>query len=249
LSKRRTTTPALRKPGTAELAAAGALALGMLALAASGNSPVLALLDPHGQVLARLPLAVAAGGALLALAVALAWPRARAVPAAPMPLARSAANDAALAQHASAVSRAALRPAGVDRRRRSVLVAASDPGVRRSLLLAFASEERRVYAAADGAEALALAHQVRPDLALLEPRLARVPGYDVAKQLRHQYGRTVRLVAIGGLDPEDRARAFAAGFDEHLAKPFTQETLEALLEPYPPNRVRGLNRDASRSSS
>jgi CheY-like chemotaxis protein len=134
-----------------------------------------------------------------------------------------------------------------------VLVAASDPGTRRALLLAFASDENRVYAAVDGAEALALAHQVRPELALVDLRLARVPGYEVAMQLRRQYGRTVSVVAIGEDDPEDRARALAAGFDEHLAKPITQEALAALLESYlsgrASNRVRGLNRDTSRSSS
>lgn len=191
------------------------------------------------------------GGAVFALAFGVVWLLTRPPPVPALP--KVAANDAALAQHAAAVSRAVVRPAGADRRRRSVLVAASDPGTRRALLLAFASDENRVYAAVDGAEALALAHQVRPELALVDLRLARVPGYEVAMQLRRQYGRTVSVVAIGEDDPEDRARALAAGFDEHLAKPITQEALAALLESYlsgrASNRVRGLNRDTSRSSS
>lgn len=190
----------------------------------------------------RIAWLVLGGGAMLALAMALVWLLTR--PAPPAPAAQSAAND-----EAPEVSRAALRPAAVERRRRSVLVAAADPAVRSALLLAFASEDNRVYAASDGAEALALAHDVRPDIGLVDIRLARIPGYEVAKQLRHQYGRTVWLVAIGERDPEDRARALAAGFDEHLAKPLVPQALGALVASYAPNRVRGLNRDASRSSS
>jgi CheY-like chemotaxis protein len=178
------------------------------------------------------------GGAALALAMALLWALTR--PAPPAPLLHSAANDAA----APAVSRAVVRPASAERRRRNVLIAASDADLRRALVLAFASDENRVYAVCDGAEALALAHDVRPSLVLADIRLARISGYDVAKQLRHQYGRTVSLVGIGGRDPGDRARALAAGFDEHLASPVTQDGLAQAL-----NRLRGSNRVASRSSS
>lgn len=167
---------------------------------------------------AVVPWLLAACSAVLALA-SFAWILAR--PARPKP--QAPANDPA------PVSRAVVRPAGAERRRRSVLAAASDPEVRRALVLAFGSQENRVYAAADGAEALALSHDIRPDVALLDLRLPRVSGYELAKQLRYQYGRTVWLVALGGRDPEDRLRALAAGFDEHLGKPLTQEALDALL--------------------
>lgn len=162
------------------------------------------------------------GSGVLALAMGLVWLLTRPSPPAPLP--RNAANDAALE-----ASRAVVRPAGSERRKRSVLVADPSAELRRTLLLAFAGNDHRVYGAADGAEALALAHDVRPDMALIDIRLPRVPGYDVAKQLRHQYGRTVWLVALGGAHPEDRARSIAAGFDDHVAKPVTQQALDAML--------------------
>jgi CheY-like chemotaxis protein len=51
--------------------------------------------------------------------------------------------------------------------------------------------------------------------------LPDMPGYDVARLIRRDGGaRAPRLVALSGYaQPEDRQRAFEAGFEAHLAKP------------------------------
>lgn len=75
--------------------------------------------------------------------------------------------------------------------------------------------------------ALALA----PDLVLVDIGLPDIDGYEVAGRIRAQpQGRAMRLVALTGYGtPEDRSRALAAGFDDHLAKPIGMPELEALL--------------------
>ena len=73
----------------------------------------------------------------------------------------------------------------------------------------------------DGEEALALAAQFAPDIALLDIGLPILDGYEVARRMRTQLGeRTPLLVAITGYGQEtDRERSRSAGFDEHMVKP------------------------------
>lgn len=56
-------------------------------------------------------------------------------------------------------------------------------------------------------------------------------GYEVARRLRSQPSTSaLRLVAVTGYgQKEDRERVLASGFDEHLVKPVTPESLALLL--------------------
>ena len=78
-----------------------------------------------------------------------------------------------------------------------------------------------VQTASDGFQAVekALAHP--PDVALIDIGLPGLDGYEVARRIRAALpGSRVRLVAVTGYgQPEDRANAFAAGFDDQLVKP------------------------------
>ena len=70
-----------------------------------------------------------------------------------------------------------------------------------------------------------------PDVALLDIGLPGRSGHDLARDLRARLGQSVRLVAVTGYgQPEDRARAEAAGFDAHLVKPVEFEELKAVIE-------------------
>jgi signal transduction histidine kinase len=70
-----------------------------------------------------------------------------------------------------------------------------------------------------------------PDVVLLDIGLPEMDGYEVAHRLRARIGdRRVLLVALTGYGQrEDRARAIAAGFDEHLVKPVGFEDLQRVL--------------------
>ncbi|WP_167224157.1 PAS domain-containing hybrid sensor histidine kinase/response regulator [Massilia rubra] len=83
----------------------------------------------------------------------------------------------------------------------------------------------------DGARALALAEQFRPDVAFLDIGMPGMNGYDVARQLRSmaQLEPLVLVALTGWGDDNDRARSKEAGFDHHLIKPANLEAVERLL--------------------
>jgi len=83
----------------------------------------------------------------------------------------------------------------------------------------------------DGLTALEAAQTFRPDVAFLDIGLPGMNGYELAQRLRQLPGcESVLLVALTGYgQEEDRRRALAAGFDEHLTKPVRYDTLQRLL--------------------
>ena len=88
-----------------------------------------------------------------------------------------------------------------------------------------------VETAAHGADALVAAQRFLPEVVLLDIGLPGMDGYAVARELRAlPECAGALLVAVTGYgQPEDRARAREAGFDEHLLKPVEPEKLLALL--------------------
>jgi PAS domain S-box-containing protein len=88
------------------------------------------------------------------------------------------------------------------------------------------------HQAHDGPSALQLATTVRPTMALLDIGLPVMDGYELARRLRSLDGLTkIKLVAVTGYgQPSDRQKSQAAGFDAHLVKPISVETLQRTLE-------------------
>jgi PAS domain S-box-containing protein len=93
------------------------------------------------------------------------------------------------------------------------------------------SSGHHVQTAYTGRQALELALTFRPHALLLDIGLPDMDGYQLARQVRSKpWGRTAVLVAVTGWGQEqDRQRAVAAGFDQHLVKPISAETVETLL--------------------
>ena len=90
----------------------------------------------------------------------------------------------------------------------------------------------RVEVCYGAAEALEIARQTRPALLFLDIGLPDMDGYAVARQLRSMpETAAAMLVAVTGYgQPDDRARALAAGFDRHLVKPVRLEDVLALVD-------------------
>ncbi|WP_170164838.1 PAS domain S-box protein [Thiocapsa rosea] len=115
--------------------------------------------------------------------------------------------------------------------RRHILVIEDNPDAAESLRLLLALAGHRVELACSGPEGLEKARALGPDLILCDIGLPGMDGYAVARTLRlDPTRRAATLVALSGYAaPEDVAKAVAAGFDAHLAKPLSLEKLEALL--------------------
>jgi CheY-like chemotaxis protein len=83
----------------------------------------------------------------------------------------------------------------------------------------------------DGADALRVATQMRPDIVLLDIGLPGIDGYELARRLREApETQAAQLVAVTGYGQQkDRERSLAAGFDMHLVKPVDPLQLREVL--------------------
>jgi CheY-like chemotaxis protein len=90
----------------------------------------------------------------------------------------------------------------------------------------------RVRVAHDGVAGLEALLSGSAQIALVDIGLPRLDGYELARRMRASLdGRSQPfMVAVTGYGlPEDRSRALAAGFDEHLTKPVDAAALARVL--------------------
>lgn len=129
-------------------------------------------------------------------------------------------------------------PVGLPERERSVpdaplvLIVEDEQNAREGLTEFLLAHGFRVTDAKDGAEALQKAEAFRPDAVLLDLALPKTDGWTVARRLKsdEKYGR-VPVLAMSALDyPEEVRRAYEAGCDAFLPKPFDLRRLVPTLE-------------------
>ena len=127
------------------------------------------------------------------------------------------------------VARPVQRPApGIKRR---VLIVDDNVDAADSLAMLLRSDGHEAETAYTANTALEAVERVRPEIVLLDVGLPQTDGYEIARQLRASNKVPgMRLVALTGYGrEEDRERARAAGFDDHLLKPADMAALQELL--------------------
>jgi CheY-like chemotaxis protein len=113
---------------------------------------------------------------------------------------------------------------------RRILVVDDNLDAADSLAALLRLEGHTVRVANDGPAALAAAQVEPPDLVILDLGMPGMDGFEVARRLREQPGRTTVLVALTGWAQEDdRRRCSEAGFDGHLPKPVEPDALRQFL--------------------
>jgi len=117
--------------------------------------------------------------------------------------------------------------------RRRVLLVEDNGDAREMLRQVLEMNGHAVLEAADGRSGVALAGAHGFDVAIVDIGLPDIDGHEVARQIRGGRNGQATLIALTGYgQPEDRQRALAAGFDDHLVKPVTLERLdEAIATP------------------
>ena len=117
----------------------------------------------------------------------------------------------------------------VDRPRRILLVE-DNPDGRETLRLLLTMWGHQVKVAGDGVQGVRVALDWKPEVAVVDIGLPLLDGYQVARQVRGALHDDIRLIALTAYAaPEDRRRAFEAGFDAHMAKPADLDELSRLL--------------------
>ncbi len=134
---------------------------------------------------------------------------------------RAALSVARPADHADA----AIPSRGIGRQgsdgRPLVLVADDEPDMRRYLVMQL--EDVEVIEARDGAEALALAKQHLPALALIDHMMPEMDGVEVCRAIRgHHSTREMPVIMLTArADEQTKLQALDAGASDFLTKPFS----------------------------
>ncbi len=126
------------------------------------------------------------------------------------------------------VTRTSPPPAAAQRR---VLVVDDNEDAAELLAFTLEASGYATRVAHDGVDALCIADEFRPHIAVLDIGLPVMDGYELAKRLKSNpsLGRLSLIALTGYGQQEDVRRALSAGFDEHLVKPVDLERLHATV--------------------
>jgi len=99
-----------------------------------------------------------------------------------------------------------------------------------ALLIDEGHEVREVYR---GSEVMRMTRDFDPDVALIDIGMPGMSGYEVAREMRLEFGkkRPLLIAITGWRQSSDRILARLAGFDHHVAKPCDPRQLLELIAP------------------
>ncbi len=117
------------------------------------------------------------------------------------------------------------------KRARRVLVADDSRDTANSSARILRNAGHDVAVAYDGSEAVAMARKFHPEYVLLDISMPQMDGYQAAREIREAFpeGAPVLIAVTGWGERADRARAMAAGFDHHFAKPVDPQRVLSLI--------------------
>lgn len=112
-----------------------------------------------------------------------------------------------------------------------ILVIDDDNNARLAMRFILEDEGYEVLFAEGGEEALPLAQREQPDLMLMDIMMPKLDGYQVARAIKSQKQlKHVPLIALTARAMKgDREKAFAAGCDDYLTKPFETQEILAMI--------------------
>ena len=113
-----------------------------------------------------------------------------------------------------------------------VLVADDDDDIRDLVAFRLDRAGYEVLRAGDGQQALDLAKEHIPDLAVLDVMMPKLTGYDVTRELRAdpETSRIPVILLTARVQEADVARGFEAGADDYVKKPFSPQELKARVQ-------------------
>jgi len=111
----------------------------------------------------------------------------------------------------------------------TILIVDDEPTIVEVVGLYLQREGYRVVTAADGAAALSLVEQQRPDLVVLDLMLPGLSGLEVTKRLRAGGALPIIMLTARG-EEADRVVGLELGADDYLTKPFSPRELVARVK-------------------
>lgn len=111
----------------------------------------------------------------------------------------------------------------------TVLIVDDEEAIRDSCRQVLSKSGYECHTAVDGIEGLHLAHQVDPDVILLDLMMPGVQGLEVLDQVLKSHPNTVCIVITGYATIESAVDAMKRGAFDFLPKPFTPEELRLIV--------------------
>ena len=113
-----------------------------------------------------------------------------------------------------------------------ILIADDDEDILHLIAFRLERSGYTVVSAKDGAEALQLAREHVPDLAVLDVRMPKLDGYEVTRALRADEAtrRMPIILLTAKVQDDDVQRGFDAGADDYVRKPFSPQELRARVQ-------------------
>jgi PAS domain S-box-containing protein len=114
----------------------------------------------------------------------------------------------------------------------TILIADDDPGARKTLAGLLRPYDYHLEFACDGAEALAQAAAITPDLLLLDVMMPGMDGFAVCRQLRaNPRLAEIPIIMLTALDDRaSRLQGIEAGADDFLSKPYDRTELRTRVQ-------------------
>jgi CheY-like chemotaxis protein len=114
----------------------------------------------------------------------------------------------------------------VARKRPLVLVVDDEASIRLLCRVNLRLEQLDTEEAADGATALRLARELRPDLVLLDVMMPEMDGWEMLRQLHERHGMgAIPVIVFSGQVEEDAGEVAARGAQAFIGKPFSPQSL------------------------
>lgn len=108
-----------------------------------------------------------------------------------------------------------------------ILVAEDERDIRELINFTLLFAGHKVTQAANGAEAVELALQVKPDLVMMDVRMPRMTGYEACRQMKqHEEIKHVPVVFLSAKGQDEEVQTgIEAGAVAYILKPFAPEEL------------------------
>ena len=114
-----------------------------------------------------------------------------------------------------------------------VLIADDDTKIRELLELYLSKEGFAIEQAADGAEAILKAQQLKPDLIVLDIMMPVMDGLDATRMIRElEQSCTIKVPIVAmtaNAFVDDVDKSLKSGMNYHLSKPFEKEQMMQIL--------------------
>jgi DNA-binding response OmpR family regulator len=113
-----------------------------------------------------------------------------------------------------------------------VLVADDEDDIRQLVRYRMEKAGYEVIEAADGEQAVSLAQQRLPALAIVDVMMPKADGYEVTRRLRgdETTSRIPIILLTARAQEADVQRGFDAGADDYIRKPFSPQELRARVQ-------------------